>query len=113
MLQFANFNNWEKFDVQSFIEDEEDQPHGKLCKKEGGRILTWTCGIPQIGQALYGLSNYNPPSNEPGFTPGWCTMHVVQHQRNEYGVGADYAFDVVIFDHVSGHSCGSHRSLIS
>ncbi|KAF2727549.1 hypothetical protein EJ04DRAFT_517195 [Polyplosphaeria fusca] len=25
-------------------------------------------------------------------------MHVVQYQRNEYGVGNEYAFDVVIFD---------------
>jgi hypothetical protein len=25
-------------------------------------------------------------------------MHIVQHQRNEYGIGADYAFDVIIYD---------------
>lgn len=115
ILQIKNFNNWEKFDVQAFIDDEESQPHGKLCKKGydwNGRAITWTCGIPQIGQALYGLSNYNPPSDQPGYTPGWCTMHVVQHQRNEYGVGADYAFDVVIFDHVSHFSvCGKTTQL--
>ena len=34
----------------------------------------------------------------PGFTPGWCTAHVNQYQRNEYRTGARYRFDVVIYD---------------
>jgi hypothetical protein len=28
-------------------------------------------------------------------------MHIAQHQRNEYGIGPDYAFDVVLFDNAN------------
>ena len=33
-----------------------------------------------------------------GATHGWCTMHVTQWQRNENGIGDNYAFDAQIYD---------------
>ncbi|KAL9104903.1 MAG: hypothetical protein Q9163_000220 [Psora crenata] len=38
------------------------------------------------------------------FTPGWCTFHVVQYQRNQNGIGADYQFDVQLYD-------GAHKKI--
>lgn len=100
LLKIANLNNWEDFDVQSFI-DQSKGEHGKLCDKtkfDGGRGIEYICGIPKVGTAAFGLSIFKPVDPSPGFTSGWCTMHVVQHQRNEYGIGADYAFDVILYD---------------
>jgi hypothetical protein len=100
IFRFKNLQNWADFDAQYFIDNTEGE-HGKLCKKTygiGGHQIVWTCGIPKIGTAAFGLSIFKPVDPAPGFTPGWCTMHVVQHQRNEYGIGADYAFDVVLYD---------------
>ena len=99
VLQFANINNWEPLDLDTLIAQQGDQP-GKLCdsgKLSADQELFWTCGVPNIGTALFGISNYVPVSQST-YTPGWCTMHVVQWQRNENGVGADYAFDVLIYD---------------
>lgn len=36
----------------------------------------------------------------PRFVGGSCAFHIVQHQKNEYGVGADYQYDVRIFDSI-------------
>jgi hypothetical protein len=86
--------------VQKFI-DESKGDTGNLCEKKKntqGRGISYTCGIPKIGTAAFGLSIFKPVDPAPGFTPGWCTMHVVQYQRNEYGIGADYAFDVIVYD---------------
>jgi hypothetical protein len=100
ILRFKNLNNWEDFDVQRFIDEAGDREHGKLCEKKKTplRGIEYTCGIPKIGTAAFGLSIFKPVDPAPGFTPGWCTMHVVQYQRNEYGIGADYAFDVIVYD---------------
>jgi hypothetical protein len=100
IFRFKNLNNWEDLNVQEFIDASKGQ-HGGLCKKSygiGGRQIAWECGIPKIGTAAFGLSIFQPVDPAPGFAPGWCTMHVVQHQRNEYGIGGDYAFDVIIYD---------------
>ena len=32
------------------------------------------------------------------FVPGACGLHVTQHQKNEFGVGGDYQFDITIKD---------------
>lgn len=59
----------------------------------------WWCGLPKKNaDAAFGLSLIDGDSPGTGFTPGWCTAHVAQYQRNEFGTGANYAFDVVIFD---------------
>ncbi|KAH7408213.1 hypothetical protein DE146DRAFT_645574 [Phaeosphaeria sp. MPI-PUGE-AT-0046c] len=101
ILQFANLNDWEPMDVQKIMDDSKGK-HGNLCKKTnvaGTQRITYECGIPKIGTAAFGLSIFKPVDPAPGFAPGWCTMHVIQHQRNEYGVGSEYEFDVIIYDH--------------
>ena len=105
VLQFANIGNWENLDVDAVLAQQEaDKQPGKLCDISGdfaggmgGHQLGWQCGIPVIGQAIFGISNYKPVTAS-SYKPGWCTMHVVQWQRNEDGVGADYDFDVLIYD---------------
>jgi hypothetical protein len=100
VIQMANLNNWEPLNVDNII-DSSSGGHGNLCKKSNDGIhpsIHYQCGIPEIGRVAYGLSNLSPADPAPGFTPGWCTMHIAQHQRNEYGIGPDYAFDVVLFD---------------
>jgi hypothetical protein len=89
-------------DVQSIIDSTEGQ-HGQLCEKVhtfGTETISWNCGILKVDTAAFGLSIFSPVNPAPDFTPGWCTVHVVQYQRNEYGVGADFVFDVIIYDHV-------------
>ncbi|KAF1846162.1 uncharacterized protein K460DRAFT_395645 [Cucurbitaria berberidis CBS 394.84] len=99
ILRLNNLNNNEDFNVQSFIDQSEGQ-HGKLCEKTKNvnRGIVYKCGIPKVGTAAFGLSIFKPVDPSPGFTSGWCTMHVIQHQRNEYGIGGDYAFDVIVYD---------------
>lgn len=100
ILQFANLNDWEKMDVQSLIDNSHGE-HGNLCKKShvaGTQRITYECGIPKLGTAAFGLSIFEPVDPAPGFKSGWCTMHVIQYQRNEYGIGNEYAFDAIIYD---------------
>ncbi|KAF1936119.1 hypothetical protein EJ02DRAFT_427783 [Clathrospora elynae] len=97
----ANLNNWEPIEVQKIIDDQSDRESGKLCYKTqvvGTGSISWQCGLPKTGTAGFGMSSFHAPDPAPGFTPGWCTMHVVQHQRNELGVGNEYEFDVIIKD---------------
>jgi hypothetical protein len=100
VFQFANLNNWEPMDVQAIL-DNQGGGKGDLCKKTavaGTKTSTWECGIPKVGTAAFGLSIFQPVDPAPGFAPGWCTMHVVQNQRNQYGIGGEYEFDVIIYD---------------
>jgi hypothetical protein len=73
----ANLNNWEPIDVQKIIDDQKDQDAGRLCKTGGidaVRQLEWTCALPEVGTAGFGISNFPAPDASEGFTPGWCTM---------------------------------------
>lgn len=104
VLHFANIGNNEDLNIDDLLTQQDNSgAPGKLCATSGdlnsgeGGQLAWQCGIPVIGQALFGISNYKPVTSS-GYKPGWCTMHIVQWQRNEDGVGADYDFDVLIYD---------------
>ncbi len=80
---------------------------GNLCHKQNGvdggadgqhAVLGWACGVPYKGvDNGFGLSS-NTIVHAPSYVPGWCTMHIQQYQRNENGIGNDYAFDVIIYD---------------
>lgn len=39
-------------------------------------------------------------SLSPRFVGGTCAFHVTQHQKNEFGMGNDYQYDVRIFDSI-------------
>jgi hypothetical protein len=95
-----NLNNWEPMDVQKLIDNTKGE-HGKLCEKtkdDGGHAIEYSCGIPMLGTAAFGIANMAQQDPKPGYTKGWCTMHVVQNQRNEYGIGSEYEFDIVLYD---------------
>ncbi|KAI0121951.1 hypothetical protein F4814DRAFT_445902 [Daldinia grandis] len=47
--------------------------------------------------AFAGLS-IAAPAQEKRYIGGQCGVHVVQYQKNENGVGADYKFDIRIVD---------------
>jgi hypothetical protein len=73
----ANLNNWESIDVQQIIDNQKGQDAGRLCKTGGLdaiSMLAWTCALPEVGTAGFGISNFPAPDGSDGFTPGWCTM---------------------------------------
>jgi len=62
-------------------------------------FVTKRCCAPGVIETTcYCNGTGAPDPSNPGFKPGWCTAHVVQFQRNEYGIGDRFAFDVVLFD---------------
>ncbi|KAI1163101.1 hypothetical protein F5B18DRAFT_350822 [Nemania serpens] len=104
MFQFAALNNWEPLNVEDVLvkQAESDDGLGNLCTRANDfEILGYGCGLPQLQRAAtsaFGISLINADSDKPGYTPGWCTAHVIQYQRNQYGTGAKYAFAAQIFD---------------
>lgn len=44
------------------------------------RTKKWECGVPKIGKGGGGLDS-NGPVNDRGYAPGWCGVHVIQHQK--------------------------------
>ncbi|KAH8165596.1 hypothetical protein CIB48_g2650 [Xylaria polymorpha] len=104
VFQFAALNNWEPLNVEDVLakQSESGNGAGNLCTRDNDfEILGSGCGLPQLQRAAtsaFGISLINPDSDKDGFTPGWCTAHVIQYQRNEYGNGDKYAFAVQIFD---------------
>ncbi|KAF2635693.1 hypothetical protein P280DRAFT_473621 [Massarina eburnea CBS 473.64] len=96
-------------EIEGFEGSLEIQPLADAYSSDGGNVckamrdfdesLGWTCGFPVAGaHSFFGMSIIPDDDPEPGFTPGWCTAHVNQYQRNEYRTGAKYRFDVVMYD---------------
>ena len=54
---------------------------GNLCgwwdSAAGTERIGFVCGVPVVGKAGFGLSNYEAVEEQGTFQPGWCTMHVV------------------------------------
>ena len=46
----------------------------------------------------------------PPYAPGWCSMHIVQYQRDEDGVGGVYNFDVTLYDANDEEIGGVHNT---
>ena len=42
------------------------------------------------------------------YVAGWCGLHIVQHQKNEDGTGADYKYDVRIYDAIQAEIGGTN-----
>ncbi|KAJ4345391.1 uncharacterized protein N0V89_011521 [Didymosphaeria variabile] len=102
VLKVAGINDWEPLDIQAVIDAQGGSIEGNVCKKAKNgayQSITYTCGIPKLNaNSLFGMSNYGEDYAGEGYEPGWCTAHVSQYQRNEFGNGGKYAFDVVIYD---------------
>jgi hypothetical protein len=65
----------------------------------GSHEIEYQCGFPRKGaRSYFGMSLIPEDDPAPGFTPGWCTAHVNQYQRNEFRTGSKYVFDVVMYD---------------
>jgi hypothetical protein len=98
ILRLKNLNNWEPLDVQKLIDNSKDE-HGNLCAKSSNdKSVEYKCGIPKLGTAAFGITNMAQQDPTPGYTKGWCTMYVVQNQRDEDGIGPEYEFDIVLYD---------------
>ncbi|KAI8961303.1 hypothetical protein F5Y11DRAFT_326528 [Daldinia sp. FL1419] len=54
--------------------------------------------------AFVGLS-IAAPAHEKRYIAGRCGIHVIQYQKNEHGVGANYRFDIRIVD-AGGNTVG-------
>ncbi|KAI2606592.1 hypothetical protein GGR54DRAFT_438991 [Hypoxylon sp. NC1633] len=98
--------DWAPFDVEDQIaaQDSGKWGKGRLCSMSGDEThadYSWVCGFPRLRRAansFFGVNLMNQDSDKATYTPGWCTAHVTQYQRNEYGNGDYYAFAVQIFD---------------
>lgn len=101
ILQLAAVSNWDPLDIEATVNAAAGRESGRLCTRDDGgagtQRLGWVCGVPVLGKEGFGLDS-NTAVQTSSFVSGWCTMHVVQYQRNENGVGADYQFDVLIYD---------------
>lgn len=101
ILQLAAVSNWDPLDIEATVNAAAGRDAGRLCTLDPGgagtQRLGWVCGVPVLGKEGFGLDS-NTAVQTSSFASGWCTMHVVQYQRNENGIGADYQFDVLIYD---------------
>jgi hypothetical protein len=57
---------------------------------------TWRCGVPLTGRGAAGIDS-SGPVNADGWRPGWCGLHVTQHQKADPAKD-NYVFDVKLFD---------------
>ena len=101
ICRFADINNWDALDVEDTANHAIQNQGGNLCNWDAtaaDQILGWYCGIPTLGAtSLFGLSS-NTDVHTTTYAPGWCTFHVTQRQRNENGIGKNYAFDLLLLD---------------
>ena len=101
-LRLADINNWDTIDVQDLADKgkEDDHEEGNLCGWESGskRSPTWKCGVPWTGvDGGFGFVS-NSAVHQSTFAPGWCTLHMIQYQKNQADIGNAYAFSLVLKD---------------
>ena len=97
--------NWGVIDVEAEANKAQDRDGGNLCVFNTGDMLgggsdgrSYKCGIPKVGKdGAFGISS-DTIVHSSGYRPGWCVMHVTQFQRNENGIGDQFAFDVIMTD---------------
>lgn len=103
IFQAADIDNWDTLDVQAEADKELTRKAGNLCEWDGGANsgtqLMWICGIPFTGSTDNGFGIMSDTIvHTSTYAPGWCTMHITQFQRNEDGIGANFAFSVLMYD---------------
>lgn len=78
------------------------------------RTKRWLCGMPVIGKGGPGGLDSNGPTNDAGYAPGWCGVHITQHQKPDPSKDS-YAMDVTLKDNnevqIGGASSGPTMSL--
>jgi hypothetical protein len=103
ILQVSDVANWAPYDVDAMVvralkyPDEnhiciDDNPYPGLHDTS----LRWVCGVPKVGAQGNGFKS-NGPVNAAGYRPGWCGVHVTQHQKQNPATDK-YKFDIKIFD---------------
>jgi hypothetical protein len=97
VLQVKDIGNWKEIPAKDLAlqkEDDEDcaKHNGLKCGKgpyictwldynqDNGRTRKWKCGVPKRGMNFPGLDS-DAPTNERGYRPGWCGVHVTQYQK--------------------------------
>lgn len=54
------------------------------------------------------LATALPSTLAPRYNKGWCGLHITQHQKNEDGTGANYKYDVRIYDAIQAVMGGAN-----
>lgn len=103
VFTFDGINSGEPMNVDDIITAQGDRDTGRLCRHDGqqSRTRSWLCGIPILERAAssaFGIANVGQNVDKPGYEPGWCTAHVIQYQKNEFGNGPEYSWVAQIFD---------------
>jgi hypothetical protein len=97
ILQLKDISNWKEIPVEDLAfkrsQDDNCRDHNGLKCDDGpyvctwldyeqdkGRTRKWKCGVPKRGMNFPGLDS-DKPTNERGFAPGWCGVHVTQYQK--------------------------------
>lgn len=58
--------------------------------------IKYIYAVPMIGKGPEGMDS-DGPVNEAGYRPGWCGIHVTQHQKPDPAKDS-YKFDIAISD---------------
>ncbi|KAI2611883.1 hypothetical protein GGR54DRAFT_632843 [Hypoxylon sp. NC1633] len=107
ILSLAAYHDWYMLNIEDQLQWQKDGTwggKGDFCKRDFDTTrakYTWTCGFPKLAKVStsnFGVTLMYQDSDKPVYTPGWCTAHVTQYQRNEYGNKNSYAFAVQIYD---------------
>jgi hypothetical protein len=98
---------WDLPELTRFSDDQKksSNPQQRVCNNlpegfsysgtKGGELI-YECGVPKLGKRIGDIYS-NMPENENGYAPGWCGMHVTQHQKPDPSKDK-YRFDVKLFD---------------
>ncbi|KAF2681924.1 hypothetical protein K458DRAFT_342944 [Lentithecium fluviatile CBS 122367] len=113
ILQVKNIGDWKEIPVaplahQKWTADDCKAHMGTECDNgpfmchfteydySKGRTRKYECGVPKIGLGG-GEWNSQAPTNERGYAPGWCGVHVKHYQKPDPSKD-QYALEVSIND---------------
>ncbi|KAF2281228.1 uncharacterized protein EI97DRAFT_463594 [Westerdykella ornata] len=100
----AEYNSYQSCDAGIVDKDCYDGPY--FCRnfwdRGVGRKRMWECGVPRVGKALGSPDDphhldSNGPTNEKGYAPGQCGIHVTHYQKPD-PVKDSYSLEIKLFD---------------
>lgn len=108
-LRISSVDNGVAWDVPKLADEGESYKSNapqRICNRmpedfyydggsKGGEII-YECGVPKQGEDGPNGRNFLPV-NDRQYAPGWCGMHVTQHQKPNPETD-QYKFDVKIYD---------------